>query len=536
MTLTLTLLPMVWAGTVGGGSASLEDVYAPRRVAVLVGVDSYQDPALTPLRYAAKDARDLARVLQADAGGSFDRVLVVTGPEATTAAGIQRAIDVATADLQRDDTFVLYLSGHGTLTIDPTVGTRLWFLPSDGKLADAPRTGLAVDWLEERVSDVDARRRVLILDTCHNGRDKSSLDPTTARILDGMRGEPPTPRTPREVSESEARLYAAQYYQPAMEDGELRNGVYTHFLVEALSTAAAEADLDGDRLVDVTEAHAWARDRTIQWTGGMQVPRAEFRIVGREEIFLAGHEATRSAAERALLAATDSILSSARVLVDGQPRGVLPELVALEPGRHLIEVESAEGELLLRRSIGVKAGETVMIEDLIPSSAPAWELLGGAWVRQEWGGSRVLPPTGLGLELSRVHPGLGPRWLAPELHLRGGWGLSSMPVENLPVDVAVQGWDLGLGGSLGVQARRVPLTVGPGLDVLVLGRRYEGYYGPEAQALPTLAPALRATWRTPLPSGRTLVVRAESRILPLEYSGATSLAAQHGLAVGLGAP
>lgn len=531
----LSLLPLAWAGSVGGSTAPLNQVYAPRRVAVLVGVDSYQDPALDPLRFAAKDARDLARILQADSGGSFDRVLVVTGPEATTAAGIQRAIDVATADLQRDDTFLLYMSGHGTLTIDPSVGTRLWFLPSDGRLSEAPRTGLAVDWLEERVADVDARRRVLILDTCHNGRDKSSLDPATARLLEGMRGEPPAPRSFREVSESEARLYAAQYYQPAMEDGQLRNGVYTHFLVEALSTGAAQADLDGDGLVDVTEAHAWARDRTIQWTGGMQVPRAEFRIVGREEIYLAGSEATRSAAERALLAATDSILSSARVLVDGQPRGVLPELVALEPGRRRIEVQSAEGELLLHRTVRVQPGQTVMIEDLLPSSAPSWDLVGGVWARQQ-PALLVLPPVGLALELSRVHPGLGPRWLAPDLHLRGGWGLASMPVENLPVDVAVQGLDLGLGVGLGVQARRLPLTLGPTLDAGVLGRRYEGYYGPELQAIPTLSAGLRASWRAPLPGGRTLVLRAESRALPLQYEDAWSLGWQHGVAAGLVLP
>ena len=147
--------------TSGGG---LDAVYAPQRVAVLIGVDSYTDPALPDLRFAAKDARDLGRVLQSQEGGAFDRVYVVTGPEATSRAAIQRAIDSATADLQRDDTFVLYLSGHGTLTVDPAQGTRLWFLPTDGRLGDAPRTGLSVEWLETRVNEVEARRRVLILD------------------------------------------------------------------------------------------------------------------------------------------------------------------------------------------------------------------------------------------------------------------------------------------------------------------------------------------------------------------------------------
>ena len=56
--------------------------------------------------------------------------------EATTAKGIEQAISEASAGLN-DDTFVLYLSGHGTLTVDPLEGSQL-FLPSDGEL-DSPR-------------------------------------------------------------------------------------------------------------------------------------------------------------------------------------------------------------------------------------------------------------------------------------------------------------------------------------------------------------------------------------------------------------
>ena len=44
---------------------------------------------------------------------------------------------------------------------------------------------------------------------------------------------------------------------------------------------------------------------------GMQVLVAEYRIVGREEIYLAGSEATRNAAEKALVTAQDSILGAA---------------------------------------------------------------------------------------------------------------------------------------------------------------------------------------------------------------------------------
>ena len=76
-----------WSGVVAGDSDGLDEVYRPLRVAVLVGVQDYQDPELNGLRFAEKDAHDLGQVLASEAGG-FDRVIVVDGMEATTAKGI----------------------------------------------------------------------------------------------------------------------------------------------------------------------------------------------------------------------------------------------------------------------------------------------------------------------------------------------------------------------------------------------------------------------------------------------------------------
>ena len=260
--LGLSLCSSVFAGAVAVAPPSAE-VYAPRRVAVLIGVQDYTDPALVGLKFPAKDAKDLGAVLLAPDVGAFDRVFVIDGYDSTTRDGLFRAIAVATADLQRDDTFVLYLAGHGTLEIDPIEGSELYLLPSDGRLDSARQTGISVAEIESLVHDLPARRRVLILDTCHNGRagSRSAVATPTRQLIDGFRGEPPAPRTIRDVSESEARLYAAQFWQPAMEDSELQNGVYTHFLIDALTKSRGSSDLDKDGLVDVAEAHEFARDR-----------------------------------------------------------------------------------------------------------------------------------------------------------------------------------------------------------------------------------------------------------------------------------
>ncbi len=532
MTLALLASAPLWAGSLGSGSADgLDEAFAQRRVAVLIGVDAYTDPDLTALKFAAKDARDLADVLEDPEYGAFDRVYVLTGAESTSTEGIQQAIDFATADLQRDDTFLLYLSGHGTLTLDPLEGSRLWFLPSDGELTRATETGIPISWLEERVAQVEARRRVLVMDTCHNGRDKSSLDPKTARLLEGLRGDAPAPRGFREVSESEARLFAAQYHQPAMEDPNLENGVYTHFLMEGLTEAAADADRDGEGLGDVAEAHDYARDRTITHTGGLQVPRAEYRIVGREEIFLSGNASTRSRAERSLLAATDAVLASARVLVDGVPRGVLPEVVPLDPGLHRIELQDTHGRTLARRTMHMRAGETTMAEDLLKVREPALVVSAGGVVRHG-PGSGLFTTTSPELELTWLDALPTPAALTTNVHLRAS--ASRGQAFDVAPQAPVTGGTVSVGLATQFRVPWLPLVLGPELDLGFPWRSFEDTGGVHRQATLTIIPGLRTDLRIPVGRRSAVTLRYDVRLVPISYDGSWTTLVEHGLALGMG--
>ncbi len=513
------------AGVTPVDAGDLDAVYAPRRVALLVGVDSYDDPALQRLSFAAKDATDLGAALSDPAYGGYDRVTVVTGEQATSAAEIRRAVREATADLQRDDTFLLYLSGHGTLDLDPIDGTSLYVLPSDGVLDDPRATAIPVRWLEDEVGSVAARRRVLILDTCHNGRDKSGVSQRTASLLRGLKGDPPPPGA-AEVSESEARLYAAQYHQAAMEDPNLGNGVYTHFLIAALTDQRGRADLDGDGLVDVVEAHSYARDGTMTHTGGMQTPRAEYRIVGKEEIYLSGDPSDRHDAESALLSAYDALLASARLFVDGVSRGALPGAYAVEPGAHRIEVQTGDGRVLARRQVQVQAGTHYAVEDLVAAHGPRlWAGLGAAaWTGV---GGATAPWQGE-LELG-VQP-FEPAWALPALLLRA----SAAPATyegDLGASASMVGGTVGLAAFLGFSPNPERFAIGPMVGAELPWRAIQGDGAPHA----TIAPALgaRAQLHAPLDDQRALWLRLDSRTLAWTVQGAPTRAWIHGLAVGI---
>lgn len=503
--------------TVAGADPSA--ALAPRRIALVIGVDSYGDPALTPLAFAGKDAKDLGGALSDARYGGYDDVRVVTGVQATTRAGIKDAIADATADLQRDDTFLLYLSGHGTLALDPIDGTRLYFLPSDGQLDRPEQTAIAVSWLEQEMEHVASKRRVLILDTCHNGRGRSGLSADTETRLRALRGNPPPPRTVAEVSQSEARLFAADYQQPAIEDRSLQNGVYTHFLVDALTTSRGQADLNRDGVVAVSEAHNWARDATIRHTGGMQVPRSEYTTVGVDEIYLSGDPSLRKRAETALLSAYDGILASASLWVDGTARGALPGLVPIEPGIREVELKAADGRTIAHRRVRVAAGETLSVDRWVgDGDGPRASVLVGA--------------TGLVGQAARVHAAFGgdieaslrlrPNdWVSPEIHARVGLGAGEWA--DLPGTVRLSAMPT-LGASLGFGGRA---RIGPELEVGLPARAVDGGVEAAAAALG----GARFDWT--LGARGAVAVRADARAFAWPLAGGTwTTGAVAGVAVG----
>jgi len=342
----------------------LEDAHAPRRVALVVGVDRYEDPDLDDLRFAVADADGIGDLLDDPDVGAFDVVLRLTGE--VNRAGFRVALDRLARTLERDDTFVLYFAGHGTL--EAVGGTQLFLLLSDARLDDPRGTGLLLESLESELDGLRARRRVLIVDTCFSGAGRSALSERVRKYVQGLRGPPPPPPA-REVSRFDARLFAAHYDEPAGEDEALGHGIYTYFLLQGLQGAG---DMDGDGLVDAVEAHHFARDGTLNHTGGRQVPWLRTTVVGREAIYLAGDPESRTDAERAIITGLAALPRGALLLVDGQERGV----GAVEPGRHTIEIQ-LDGERVYARPVRAKAGAWVDLEQLWAERVKPPVLLGG---------------------------------------------------------------------------------------------------------------------------------------------------------------
>ena len=521
--LLLALASPAQAELVGTGldPEQVDTAYAPRKLAVVIGVDAYDDPLFPPLSFAAADAEAMGQVLSDPRAGGFDRVTVLTDREQTGLASLQQHLSALLDSAEPQDTVLVYVSAHGTLDLDWHRRADLFVVARDTVRGDLAGTGLRVSDLQELVGTSRARRKVLIVDACHHGQGKSAVSSETLALLAAAKGEAePVLREPDR--DFEAHLFASTFGLPALEDEALGHGVYTHYLLGALSTEASEADRDGDGLVSVSEAHDFARDATIAHTGAVQVPRALYNIVGREDIFLSGDEEARRTAEAALLFTYDAFYGECRVDVDGRYAGLLPRGVPLTPGPHRVRVTAPGGHVVLDRRVDAIAGRAIDVGSLHEATRPERGRVGlalgtlvalGAQETTPLGG----PLFGLGLQAGTSFPGER----AVRAHVRAdlSWhaGRYAVPLEDARFDADVHA--LSLAGTFGLQLRvkRFGLIVGPRIGASLWLRAPSEDGGPQAPHLAALEPGLLVEPSLSLGRGLALSV-------PIALSATTDLA------------
>jgi hypothetical protein len=342
---------------------ALSAAYAPRRLALLVGVSQFQDAQWRNLRYSAKDADDLAAALRDPTRGHFDQVRVLIRPEETTRAAILSALRQLRQEATRpDDVVVVYFSAHGTLARDGTGELKRYLVTTDAAYRDIPRTALSMDALKSEFDQLPSRRRLMVLATCHSGSGKSLLPRELEAELAGIKSG--FYARPLEESSRASMVFAAcDWGETAREDEGLRNDIYTHFLINGLN-GAADRNIDG--AVTATEAHDYARRHTHAFTEGRQRPSAEILEVGADPVVLSGRIDRTGRPE---LFSYNPRLDGFTLKVDGEPRTELPGGTAVTPGRRTVELTKGD-DVLLREVVDITAGERLPLERLLSQTFP----------------------------------------------------------------------------------------------------------------------------------------------------------------------
>ena len=270
------------------GPASTE---IPSLWGIVMGVHDYVGDRLD-LRYAAKDAADMAQALRVGATRFLgaDKVsitLLSTDPEAlaegareATKANLEAAFEEIGAQAKAGDILVVYLSGHGVTYADGREG-EYYYLTKDagsGNLSEAGyRKGAAVSGFElkELIKKVSAtNKQILILDTCGSGRlvnetaevgnTSAEKDTETDKILALERLKDRTGMFVLAGSAADAVSYEATPYG---------QGLLTYSLLEGMRNPEV---LQNGSLVDVRSWFDYAERRVPELAhslGGEQEPR-----------------------------------------------------------------------------------------------------------------------------------------------------------------------------------------------------------------------------------------------------------------------
>jgi formylglycine-generating enzyme required for sulfatase activity len=212
-----------------------------KRYALIVGVDRYQDPQVTPLVGAGNDARSLRTALIRYGGFPDDHVILLTSDQPAgsqpTRGVILRKLSNLRAVVPKDGLLLFSFAGHGIQREG-----RAYLLASDsqvnGDLDLLEDTAINVSsQVRDRVEETGIGQVIFILDACRNepGSGRSGTDNP---LSEGFVKQFSFDSRNRDVS-AFVILYASEIGHRAYEYVEKKQGYFSWFLVEALRGAAA---------------------------------------------------------------------------------------------------------------------------------------------------------------------------------------------------------------------------------------------------------------------------------------------------------
>ena len=217
--------------------------------AVIVGAARYTH--MPALRYTDDDAYHLYAFLKSPEGGALpDNQVELLIDEDATHQGILSAMRTVFLRADENDMVMFYFSGHGLQGA---------FLPID---YDGYANRLEHEEIREVLQATRARHRLILADACHSGSLMAAREPVHVALqqyyeaLNASRG-------------GTALLLSSKGEEYSLEDGGLRSGIFSHFLIRGLK---GEANANGDNLISIRELFSFVHQKVRQYTGNVQTP------------------------------------------------------------------------------------------------------------------------------------------------------------------------------------------------------------------------------------------------------------------------
>lgn len=261
------------ARPLGAAERAGEKVDPDGSAGLFVGVGAFEDNSgLERLNFTPDDAVALAHLFTLELQllpPAHTRVAISTNPASRTALQFLaelKAAGVAVVDARRnslldalDDTVKKASSPDGLVVVSfgshgfEEKGTA-YIMPSDGRRKYVGTTGLSVQSVKDTLREARANKRILVLDACRE---------TLGTEVRGEQRMNPALRDALRASEGFAIVASCGAGQLSWESPEFRQGVFTHFLLEAVRGGAGADAPDG--LIRLGDASAYATRATRDW-------------------------------------------------------------------------------------------------------------------------------------------------------------------------------------------------------------------------------------------------------------------------------
>ena len=226
---------------------------------LVVGVGDYEDDEISDLAFAERDAQAVYDFFVADPRSPArpENVKLLKGAEATRIELMSAIQSHLAQKASENDTVIFYFSGHGFME-----GEEFFMLPQNARRDTLSATGIVLGELQRLWGKIKAGRKLFITDACNAGQMTGLRDESSKSFAASLSGK------------GSVVLAAASSTQKAIEDKGLEHGLYTYFLLQAISGETKGysvrdpkgllqemlVDSDQDGRIDVVELH-----RYVSW-------------------------------------------------------------------------------------------------------------------------------------------------------------------------------------------------------------------------------------------------------------------------------
>lgn len=210
-----------------------------KRWALVIGVDKYTDPQISPLKGSDNDARLIADALVRYAGFPPDQVILLSTEQPLerqpTRVNILRRLSNLSTAVPKDGLLLVSFAGHGMER-----GGQAFLLPADAQISDQisflEETAISINRVKERIKETGVGQVLVLLDACRNdpGGRADAPNPLSSAYTNAFNFDVRN----REV-QAFATVYATGIGQRAYEYTEKKQGYFSWAVVEGLKGGAA---------------------------------------------------------------------------------------------------------------------------------------------------------------------------------------------------------------------------------------------------------------------------------------------------------